>query len=46
MIGLGVFRVDDQKVCEEMVYQAIELGYRLIDTAAAYGNEEAVGRAI
>lgn len=46
MIGLGVFRVNDQKECEEMVYQAIKLGYRLIDTAAAYGNEEAVGRAI
>ncbi|UPO90148.1 aldo/keto reductase [Niallia sp. Man26] len=46
MVGLGVFRVKDQKECEEMVYQAIKLGYRLIDTAAAYENEEAVGRAI
>jgi diketogulonate reductase-like aldo/keto reductase len=46
MVGLGVFRVNDHKECEEMVYQAIEIGYRLIDTAAAYENEEAVGRAI
>ncbi|USL39546.1 aldo/keto reductase [Priestia megaterium] len=46
MVGLGVFRVNDHKECEEMVYQAIEMGYRLIDTAAAYENEEAVGRAI
>ena len=45
-IGYGVFRMTDQTVCEEAVVQAIHAGYRLIDTAAAYGNEEAVGRAI
>lgn len=45
-IGFGVFRMTDQAACEEAVVQAIELGYRLIDTAAAYGNEEAVGKAI
>ena len=46
-IGLGVFRVTDQREAEEMVYQAIEtVGYRLIDTATAYGNEEAVGKAL
>lgn len=45
-IGFGVFRMTDQKACEEAVVQAIQSGYRLIDTAAAYGNEEAVGRAI
>ena len=45
-IGFGVFRMTDQAACEEAVLQAIESGYRLIDTAAAYGNEEAVGRAI
>lgn len=46
-LGLGVFRVTDQQEAEEMVYQAIEnVGYRLIDTAAAYGNEKAVGKAI
>lgn len=46
-IGLGVFRVTDQSEAEEMVYQAIEnVGYRLIDTAAAYGNEKAVGAAL
>lgn len=45
-IGYGVFRMTDMAACEEAVVQAIEAGYRLIDTAAAYGNEEAVGRAI
>lgn len=45
-IGFGVFRMTDQNVCENAVLQAIECGYRLIDTATAYGNEEVVGRAI
>lgn len=45
-IGYGVFRMTDPEVCEEAVVQAIQAGYRFIDTAAAYGNEEAVGRAI
>ena len=45
-IGFGVFRVPDKKECEESVYQAIKAGYRLIDTAQSYGNEEAVGKAI
>ena len=42
----AVFRITEQAACEEAVVQAIQSGYRLIDTAAAYGNEEAVGRAI
>ena len=45
-IGFGVFRIDNQQECEEAVVQAIQSGYRLIDTASAYENEEAVGRAI
>ena len=45
-IGYGVFRMKDPAECEEAVVQAIRSGYRLIDTAAAYENEEAVGRAI
>ena len=45
-IGYGVFRMTDAAQCEEAVVQAIRTGYRLIDTAAAYGNEESVGRAI
>jgi diketogulonate reductase-like aldo/keto reductase len=45
-LGLGVFQVEDARVCERSVLDAIEAGYRLIDTAAAYLNEEAVGRAI
>ena len=45
-IGYGVFRMTDAEACEEAVVHAIHAGYRLIDTAAAYGNEEAVGKAI
>lgn len=44
--GFGVFRVPDKKECEEIVYQAIKIGYRLIDTAAVYTNEDAVGNAV
>lgn len=44
--GFGVFQVPDPAVCEQAVLDAIESGYRLIDTAAAYMNEEAVGRAV
>lgn len=44
--GFGVFQVPDAKQCEQAVLDAIESGYRLIDTAAAYMNEEAVGAAI
>ena len=44
--GFGVFQVPAPAVCEQAVLDAIESGYRLIDTAAAYMNEEAVGRAI
>lgn len=46
MVGFGVFRIPDKKECEEVVYQAIKAGYRLIDTAAAYTNEDAVGEAV
>ena len=46
ILEFGVFQIDDMKECEEAVYNALKAGYRLIDTAAAYGNEEAVGRAI
>lgn len=45
-IGYGVFRMTDLKACEEAVIQAIKTGYRLIDTAAAYANEVAVGQAV
>ena len=44
--GFGVFQVPDGEVCRKAVLDAIDSGYRLIDTAAAYMNEEAVGRAI
>ena len=46
MVGYGVFQIDDQKVCQQAVSDALEVGYRHIDTAATYMNEEAVGAAI
>src|SRR6266508_3623960 len=45
LLGFGVFQVTDAEECERSVYEAIRTGYRLIDTAAAYGNEEAGGKA-
>ena len=44
--GFGVFQVPDPKECEDSVYSAIKVSYRLIDTAQAYMNEEAVGKAV
>jgi 2,5-diketo-D-gluconate reductase A len=46
ILGFGVYQIPDANECEQSVYDAIVAGYRLIDTAAAYQNEEAVGRAI
>lgn len=46
LLGLGVFQVTDRQVCKESVCSALKTGYRLIDTAACYGNERAVGAAI
>ncbi|MDF2857862.1 MAG: 2,5-diketo-D-gluconic acid reductase [Neobacillus sp.] len=46
ILGFGVYQMTDPKECEQSVYDAIMAGYRLIDTAAVYQNEEAVGRAI
>src|SRR6516162_784079 len=46
MLGLGVWQVPNGPVCENAVRWALELGYRHIDTAQAYGNEESVGRAL
>ncbi len=46
LLGFGVFQVTDLAECERSVLDAISTGYRLIDTAASYMNEEAVGRAI
>ena len=46
IIGFGVYQMEDAAECEQSVYDALMTGYRLIDTAAAYQNEEAVGRAI
>jgi len=42
----GEFQVPDQEECERSVQYAITAGYRLIDTAASYMNEEAIGKAI
>jgi len=46
ILGFGVFQMHDAEECERSVYDAISAGYRLIDTAASYGNEEAVGKGI
>lgn len=46
ILGFGVFQVKDLEECERSVVDAIQTGYRLIDTAQSYENEEAVGRAI
>lgn len=45
-LGLGVFKIDDDAECERVVLDALELGYRHIDTAMIYRNEAAVGRAL
>ena len=46
LLGFGVYQMSDLAECERSVEAALRIGYRLIDTAAAYRNEEAVGRAI
>jgi diketogulonate reductase-like aldo/keto reductase len=46
ILGFGVYQITDPKECELSVLNAIEAGYRLIDTAASYMNEVAVGKAI
>lgn len=46
ILGFGVFQMQDMAECEQAVVDAIEVGYRLIDTAASYMNEEAVGKGI
>lgn len=45
-LGYGVYQIADANECERCVIDAIETGYRLIDTAASYQNEEAVGKAL
>lgn len=45
-LGFGVFQITDLQICKESVKAALETGYRMIDTAACYGNEAAVGEAI
>lgn len=46
ILGFGVYQITDPEECERSVFEALQAGYRLIDTAASYLNEEAVGRAI
>ena len=46
ILGYGVYQISDQSECERCVFDALSVGYRSIDTAQAYGNEEAVGKAI
>jgi diketogulonate reductase-like aldo/keto reductase len=46
VLGFGVFQIADPEECERSVRDAIDVGYRLIDTASPYQNEESVGNAI
>jgi 2,5-diketo-D-gluconate reductase A len=46
ILGFGVFQITDPTECERSVVDAIQTGYSLVDTAASYQNEEAVGRGI
>lgn len=46
VVGFGVFQIEDATQCEQCVLDALNVGYRLIDTAQAYYNEEAVGNAL
>jgi diketogulonate reductase-like aldo/keto reductase len=46
MLGLGVWQIEDGQVCVDAVRWALELGYRHVDTAQAYGNEESVGQGL
>ena len=46
ILGFGVFQIPDPAECERSVRDALDVGYRLLDTAASYGNEAAVGAAI
>lgn len=45
-LGFGVYQITDPEQCEKAVIDAVDVGYRMFDTAASYGNEEAVGKAI
>jgi len=45
-VGFGVFQIKDKEECVKVVLDAIDAGYRMIDTAQSYGNEEAVGEAV
>ena len=45
-LGFGVYQIRDAAQCEQAVLDAVSVGYRMIDTAASYGNEEAVGKAV
>lgn len=46
LLGFGVFQITDHELCEQSVLHALNTGYRMIDTAAGYENEKAVGNAI
>ena len=45
-LGFGTFQITDNEICIKSVLTALESGYRMIDTAACYGNEKAVGEAV
>ena len=45
-VGFGVYQIKNQEQCKQAVLDALDVGYRLLDTARSYGNEEAVGKAL
>ena len=44
IIGLGTYRLENSEATSDLIVKALEIGYRHIDTASAYGNEEAIGK--
>ena len=46
LLGFGVFQITDHDECKKAVKEALKTGYRMIDTAACYGHERAVGEAV
>ena len=46
VLGFGTLQIEDGTLCEDYIYEAIKAGYRMFDTAAAYFNEESIGRAV
>ena len=46
MLGYGIYKIADEQECEKCILDAIDVGYRLLDTAQSYGNERFIGNAV